>query len=147
MCMYFKACMLQLHTMLAMIHTYLGHLFTKPTSSYGYMNRYNKPSRRLRFVRGIPIQLNGIYLFSKCHFDAMQPKNFPVTEKRSWASGVLSINLRRSRYCTLTMMTSSNGNTFRVTDHLCGEFTDTRWILRTKACDAELWCFLWSASE
>ena len=29
----------------------------------------------------------------------------------------------------------------RVTGHLCGEFT------ATKASDAELWCFLWSASE
>ena len=26
------------------------------------------------------------------------------------------------------MMTSSNGNIFRVTDHLCGEFTGSRWI-------------------
>ena len=43
------------------------------------------------------------------------------------------------------MMTSSNGNIFRVTGHLCGE--STRWILRTKASDAELWCFLWSVSE
>ena len=40
------------------------------------------------------------------------------------------------------MMTSSNGNMFRVTDHLCGEFTGDRWIPRTKASDAELWCFL-----
>ena len=45
------------------------------------------------------------------------------------------------------MMTSSNGNLFRVTGHLCGEFTGPRWIPRTKASDAELWCFLWSASE
>ena len=45
------------------------------------------------------------------------------------------------------MMTSSNGNIFRVTCHLCGEFTGHRWIPRTKASDAELWCFLWSASE
>ena len=45
------------------------------------------------------------------------------------------------RWC---MMTSSNGNFFRVTDHLCGEFTRHRWIPRTKASDAELWCFLWS---
>ena len=44
------------------------------------------------------------------------------------------------------MMTSSNGNVFRVTGHLCGEFTGPRWIPRTKASDAEL-CFLWSASE
>ena len=40
------------------------------------------------------------------------------------------------------MMTSSNGNVFRVTGHLFGEFTGHRWIPRTKASDAELWCFL-----
>ena len=45
------------------------------------------------------------------------------------------------------MMTSSNGNIFRVTGHLCGEFTGHRWIPHTKASDAELWCFLWSAPE
>ena len=28
-----------------------------------------------------------------------------------------------------------------------GEFTRHRWITRTKASDAELWCFLWSAPE
>ena len=44
------------------------------------------------------------------------------------------------------MMTLSNGNIFRATGHLCGEFTDPQWILRTKASDAELWCFLWSVS-
>ena len=44
------------------------------------------------------------------------------------------------------MMTSSNGNIFRVTGHLCGEFTGPRWIPRTKASDAELWCFLWRIS-
>ena len=45
------------------------------------------------------------------------------------------------------MMTSSNGIIFRVTGHLCGEFTGPRWIPRTKASDAELWCFLWSVPE
>ena len=45
------------------------------------------------------------------------------------------------------MMTSSNGNIFRVTGHLCGEFIGHRWIPRTKVSDAELWCFLWSAPE
>ena len=38
------------------------------------------------------------------------------------------------------MMTSSNRNILRVTGHLCGEFTGHRWIPRTKASDAELWC-------
>ena len=37
------------------------------------------------------------------------------------------------------MMTSSNGNIFRVTGPLCGEFTSHRWIPHTKASDAELW--------
>ena len=45
------------------------------------------------------------------------------------------------------MMTSSNGNIFRVTGPLWGEFTGHRWIPPTKASDAELWSFLWSAPE
>ena len=45
---------------------------------------------------------------------------------------------------TIYMMTSPNWNIFCVTGHLCGEFTGHRWIPRTKASDAELWCFLWS---
>ena len=45
------------------------------------------------------------------------------------------------------MMTSSNGKIFRVTDHLCGEFTGPRWIPRTKDSDSELWCCPWSALE
>ena len=43
----------------------------------------------------------------------------------------------------VTMITSSNGNIFRVTGHLWGEFIGPRWIPHTKASDAELWCFLW----
>ena len=43
------------------------------------------------------------------------------------------------------MITSSNGNIVRVTGSLCGKFTGHRWIPLTKASDAELWCFLWSA--
>ena len=53
-------------------------------------------------------------------------------------------------YCNCTyptMMTSSNGNNFRVTGHLCGEFPGPRWIPRAKASDADLSCFLWSTPE
>ena len=57
----------------------------------------------------------------------------------------LTAKLVRQHSCS--MMTSSNGNIFRVTGHLCGEFTGLRWIPHTKASDAELWCFLWSAPE
>ena len=45
------------------------------------------------------------------------------------------------------VMTSPNGIIFRVTGPWCEEFTGHRWISRTKASDAELWCFLWSSSE
>ena len=55
--------------------------------------------------------------------------------------------LHMSLHDTYIMMTSSNGNIFRVTGHLCGEFTGPRWIPDTKASDAELWWFLWSAPE
>ena len=41
------------------------------------------------------------------------------------------------------MMMSSNGNIFRVTGPLCGEFTGHWWIPHTKASDAKLWCFPW----
>ena len=40
-----------------------------------------------------------------------------------------------------SMMTSSNGNNFRVTGPLRGEFTGHRWIPFTKASDTEVWCF------
>ena len=45
------------------------------------------------------------------------------------------------------MMTSSNGNIFRVTGPLWGESTGHRWIPFTKASDIELWCFLWYTPE
>ena len=47
----------------------------------------------------------------------------------------------------LGMMTSSSGNIVGATGSLCGEFTGQRWFPCTKACDAELRCFLWSAPE
>ena len=48
-------------------------------------------------------------------------------------------------YCRMRfriIMTSSNGNIFRVTGPLCGEFAGHRSFPLTKASDAELWCFL-----
>ena len=55
--------------------------------------------------------------------------------------------MTRCLFCAKSMMTSSNGNIFRFTGHLCGEFTGSRGIPRTKASEAELWCVLWSASN
>ena len=59
----------------------------------------------------------------------------------NWSTSYLSQQVQ------VNMMTSSNGNIFRVTGPLCEEFTGHRWIPRTKASDAKLWCFLWSAPE
>ena len=53
---------------------------------------------------------------------------------------LLAVSLRR-------MMTPSNGNIFCVTGYFSGEFTGHLWNPRTKASDAELWCFFWSAPE
>ena len=56
-------------------------------------------------------------------------------------------NVVHTIWTAVGMMTSSNGNIFRVTGPLCGEFTDHRWIPHRKASDAKLWCFLWFASK
>ena len=55
----------------------------------------------------------------------------------------LGLNSRFSKF----MMTSSNGNIFRVTGNLYGEFTGHRRIPRTKASDAELCSFVWFVAE
>ena len=51
-------------------------------------------------------------------------------------------------FIEISMMTSWNGNTFRVTGPFCaGNLPVTGDIPRTNVSDAELWCFLWSAPE
>ena len=67
-----------------------------------------------------------------------------IAAKDPWRSSTAMVLTLFSRNNPAFMMTSSNGNIFRVTGHLCGEFTGPRWFPR-KASDAELWCFLWSA--
>ena len=57
----------------------------------------------------------------------------------------LTLSSKSERTCSVMM--SSNGNIFRVTGPLCGEFTGHRWIPLTRASDAKLWCFLWYALE
>ena len=61
------------------------------------------------------------------------------------------VPLTKGHYCRkhflVIMMTSSNGNIFRVTGPLYAEFTGHWWSLLTKASDAQFWCFLWSEPE
>ena len=71
-------------------------------------------------------------IWLKVRMKYMRPDNITAAKQSTTKPSV----------CT---MTSSNGNIFRVTGPLCGEFTGHQWILLTKSSDAELWCFLWSA--
>ena len=60
-----------------------------------------------------------------------------------------SLQETTSRYISYKqfMIASSNEIIFRVTDPLWGESIGHRCIPLTKASGAELWCFLWCASE
>ena len=62
--------------------------------------------------------------------------------KDQWCCPSFDVSLNK-----VLMMTSSNGNIFRVTGPLCGEFIGHWWIPLTKPNYAELWYFLWSESE
>ena len=78
------------------------------------------------------------------------PSKYGALDFRFWQSCILHtlIANKHLKYINLLsslsfMMTSSNGNAFRVTGPLCGKFTGRRWIPLTKASDAELWCFFY----
>ena len=82
--------------------------------------------------------LNITYIFDRCHRSLASLAGATVVQVECDLRDLTNI---------FAMMTSSNGNIFRVTGHLCGKFTGHRWISHTKASDAELWCLLWSAPE
>ena len=65
---------------------------------------------------------------------------------RVYTAGFSTQRLRLCRYGWY-MVTSSNGNRFRVNSPLWGQSTGHMWIPLAKASDAELWYFLWSALE
>ena len=75
----------------------------------------------------------------RCEWDVSNSQAFWQILSFCWAYMLLAV--------PLLMVTSSNGSSLRVTGLLCVEFTGHRWIPHTKTSDAELWCFLWSASE
>ena len=118
-----------------------------------YMYKINHHSYHIRYVYGKSVlawimacccqgtshYLNQWWRRSLCHMALNTGQLDCSTASSSWQHG-------KQKSLTF-MMTSSNGNVFSVTGHLCGEFTGPRWIPRTKASDVELWCFLWSASK
>ena len=85
------------------------------------------------------------YIRGKCQLWQM-----PLMLIKTFTASFVRTNINNSNYITnlydQTLMTSSNGNIFRVTGLLCGEFTGHRWNPLTKASDAELWCF-WGFSS
>ena len=83
---------------------------------------------------------------SKCNC-LQDQANFHRSQASQIVLILVTLHLSTSFMVITTMTTSSNGNIFRVTGHLCGEFTGLRWIPRTKVSDAELLCFLWSVPE
>ena len=56
-------------------------------------------------------------------------------------------SIHSPNYCKYCHVTSSNGNIIRATGPLCGEFAGHRWVPLTKASDAELEYFPWSAPK
>ena len=116
---------------------------------------YQESSRILQFS----IQEYAIVMFNqyfhllrielKFKIKSFSPSQWKSTFSSTWISPLL-LPIVLLWWCiilgiSIFMMTSSNGNIFRVTGPLCGEFTGHRWIPLTKPSDAELWCFLWSA--
>ena len=80
------------------------------------------------FVFGVILGFFVCFFFLFCFVFSWKHRNF----------GIIS-----NRYCpmicnVISLETSSYGNIFRVTGHLCGEFTGQRWIPHTKASDVEL---------
>ena len=66
------------------------------------------------------------------------PMGVQATRRRSWTRhGHGSFHFWNTND-EVIMMTSSNGTIFRVTGHLCGDFTGHRWIPHTKASDPAL---------
>ena len=65
--------------------------------------------------------------------------NWNVHTCAHYCNKVWDMGLVHNDICATFMMTSSNGNIFRVTGHLYGEFAGDLWIPRTKASNAELW--------
>ena len=68
-------------------------------------------------------------------------RSLVITSRRFATNRLRALVSVRLVYFSPLMMTSWNGNIFRVTGHLCGEFTSHRCIPHTKASIAELWCF------
>ena len=126
------------------------------------MLKIRRPLGRLIFNMGIAIPGKTVFLIETAprsiSLHALHTSDFQVikhhiftTKDSSGLSVIFSVTLWVPQSChtsksNVYMMTSSNGNIFRVTGPLCVSGIH-RWIPLTKASDAGLRCFLWSVPE
>ena len=120
------------------------------TFSFKKMHLKTSSAKRPPFCLGLDVSTQTQCSFSQprfltgCTYSSNKSRLFQTYRDRL---DMFSQKHDIERQASLPMMTSSNGNIFRVTGPLRGEFTGPQWIPRTKASDAELWCFYWSAPE
>ena len=117
------------------------------------------PSSIMEPTTAFPLELNGrvntgympyksVHFFVTLSEIAYERKNSSNFNKFTWLSHIskafVKPNFLIHKRQWNHMMTSSNGNIFRVTGHLCGEFTGPRLIVYT--CTVSMWlitmCFL-----
>ena len=94
------------------------------------------------------------FSFTKMHLKISCARRWPfypmedeltINEHLVWILRVKKCCLKGVDNGAHSMMTTSNGNIFRVTGPLWGESTGHRRIPLTKVSNTELWCLLWSA--
>ena len=102
-------------------------------------------SYSMKYAHGFAVLMQGSY----CECEVYSCDKFILVPRNFVGISVLSVTKLWKTWAKpiSSMMSSSNGKIFRITGNLCGEFTGHRWIPRTKASDAELWCFLWPWPE
>ena len=131
-----------------------GAVITWSTITYHHILHYDHIYRK-----HIKFELTKIYWGAFCeHFikknDCVTTVHFPCSWLAFLGLALIATGTGGIKPCVnafgadqfkedqVSMMTSSNGNIFRVTGTLCGEFTGHRWIPITKASDAERWYFV-----
>ena len=102
-----------------------------------FVYKYRFSLKRIFFIFSAPWRHICIYIYIHIHC-CWLIVDYTQKHGRDWIWIFLS---------TQCMMTSSNGNIFCVTGPLWRESTGHRWIPHTKASDAELRSFLWSAPD
>ena len=93
---------------------------------YLFVRPINKISWNATYVFKIFLECLIIYVYIKCYCCEIPCDYLPLGDFMK--SLVLRGMLLVSSALVIIMMTSSNGKIFRVTGHLCGEFTGPRWI-------------------